>query len=62
MSRVKKLEALCLALFNCYLKEHGGQENQPYLTMCWMSGRVDDLINFFNDKNKTVEDPSVHQK
>jgi hypothetical protein len=55
MSRTKLVEELCFNLFNLYIMEHGGMEKQPYLTMCWMHGRLDDVLKAIKDKVNYME-------
>lgn len=50
------LEDLTLAIFDHYLRTHGGAQENPYPVLCWMSGRVDDLTKFFNEKDIRAEE------
>ena len=50
LSKQATTEALVTQLFKLYLAEHGGQEKQPYLVMCWISGRFDELLQWAKDQ------------
>lgn len=43
LSRTRLVEGLAHKLFNLYLIHTGGMEKQAYVSMLWMSGRLDEL-------------------
>lgn len=56
LSRTKMTEELLRVVFNLYILDHGGIENQAYLTILWVSGRTDELLKVLTKKLKEAQE------